>query len=214
MWQDQIANQCHRSPRVPAHLRHLPAACRRARGAPPSAAPTIPSTHRATRVTPAIATVRGPEGVNAAMSNGMMAPAAKLAAEATAAWSGRALPASVWPSSSRDGCKGILVLEGGGHLCGELRRQSPSLQRWQTARGTLPPVPRRVLDPRGVDRQSPYRIERSLTRTRRSPWPSLPHSARPRQLSGSCCGLLQRRPPQPAEQRWTQGRHRHPARRP
>jgi len=73
----------------------------RVRGAPPSPAPTTPNTQSATRVTAAMTALRGPAGASAATSNGMMAPAAKLAADAPAACGGRAAPASVWPSSSR-----------------------------------------------------------------------------------------------------------------
>ena len=71
-------------------------------GAPPAFAPTAPKTARETRDTIPITGPTLPIGVRRAVKNGTAAPTAKDAADANAAWTGRAAVVSDMPSSSRE----------------------------------------------------------------------------------------------------------------
>ena len=70
-------------------------------GAPPSRAPTSPSSPSASSVTTTVTPTRADAGVTATASNGSAAPAENESADVHAAWNGRARRASSRPSSSR-----------------------------------------------------------------------------------------------------------------
>jgi uncharacterized protein len=73
----------------------------RTMGAPPIQAATVPSAIRQNTDTIATTPTIAPAGASTIVSTGTPAPTAKDAADASAAWSGRAASSSVSPSSSR-----------------------------------------------------------------------------------------------------------------
>ena len=93
-----------------------------ARGAPPARAPSPPSSARKTSELPATSGTRSAVAETAATITGSAAPTAKVAAEASAACSGRAVWISERPSSSR-ACapRASCVHQLHGHLMRQLR---------------------------------------------------------------------------------------------